>query len=96
MIGQPILAADGQQKIDPQRHDGFLDCGPWLLVGGQSLIESALYCVDQPSSCLVAKFKIPKKKFQHLHGELNLDEIKNALHSLPVNRETNLMNLIRP
>jgi len=62
LIGQPILAADGQQKIDPQRHDGFLDCGPWLLVGGQSLIESALYCVDQPSSCLVAKFKIPKKK----------------------------------
>jgi len=59
LIGQPILAADGQQKIDPQRHDGFLDCGPWLLVGGQSLIESALYCVDQP---LVAKFKISKKK----------------------------------
>jgi hypothetical protein len=58
LIGQPILAADGQQKIDPQRHDGFLDCGPWLLVGGQSLIESALYCVDQ---LLVAKFKIPKK-----------------------------------
>ena len=34
--------------------------------------------------------------FRHLHGDLNLDEIKNALHSLPVNRETNLMNLIRP
>ena len=31
-----------------------------------------------------------------MHGDLNLDEIKNALHSLPVNRETNLMNLIRP
>jgi len=59
LIGQPILAADGQQKIDPQH--GFLDCGPWLLVGGQSLIESALYCVDQPRPCLVAKFKIPKK-----------------------------------
>ena len=37
-----------------------------------------------------------KKKFRHLHGDLNLDEIKNALRLLPVNRETNLMNLIRP
>ena len=36
-----------------------------------------------------------KKKFRHLHGDLNLDEIKNALRLLPVNRETNLMNLIR-
>jgi len=34
--------------------------------------------------------------FRHLHGDLNLDEIKNALRLLPVNRETNLMNLIRP
>ena len=34
----------------------------------------------------------PKSKFQiffrHLHGDLNLDEIKNALRLLPVNRET--------
>ena len=44
-------------------------------------------------SCKVQNFK---KKIRHLHGDLNLDEIKNALHSLPVNRETNLMNLIRP
>ena len=36
-----------------------------------------------------------KKKFRHLHGDLNLDEIKNALRLLPVNREMNLMNLIR-
>jgi len=35
-----------------------------------------------------------KKKFRHLHGDLNLDEIKNTLRLLPVNRETNLMNLI--
>jgi len=45
---------------------------------------------------LIAKFKIPKKNFRHLYGELNLNEIKNALHNLPVNRETNLINLIRP
>jgi len=37
-----------------------------------------------------------KKNFRHLHGDLNIDEIKNALRLLPVNRETNLMNLIRP
>ena len=29
-----------------------------------------------------------------MHEDLNLDKIKNALHSLPVNRETNLMSLI--
>ena len=44
---------------------------------------------------LVAKFKIPKKNLAP-DGELNLDEIKKVLHSLSVNRETNLMNLIRP
>ena len=43
---------------------------------------------------LVAKFKI-LNFFWHLYAELNLDEIKNALHNLPINRETNLMNLIR-
>jgi len=36
-----------------------------------------------------------KKNFRHLHGDLNLDEIKNALRLLSVNGETNLMNLIR-
>ena len=45
--------------------------------------------------CLVPKFKIPKKKIRHLHGDLNLDEIKNTLRLLSVNGETNLMNLIR-
>ena len=44
---------------------------------------------------LVAKFKI-LNFFWHLYAELNLDEIKNALHNLLVNRETNLMDLIRP
>ena len=33
--------------------------------------------------------------FRHLHGDLNLDEINNALRLLYVNGETNLMNLIR-
>ena len=36
-----------------------------------------------------------KKKIRHLHEDLNLDEIKNALRLLSVNGETNLMNLIR-
>jgi len=36
-----------------------------------------------------------KKKFRHMHRDLNLDEIKNALRLLPVNREMNLMNLIK-
>ena len=49
-----------------------------------------------PTPCLVPKFKVPNFFFRHLHGDLNLDKIKNALHSLSVNRETNLMNLIRP
>ena len=42
------------------------------------------------------KIQISKKNFRHLHGDLNLDEIKNALRLLSVNGETNLMNLIRP
>ena len=29
-----------------------------------------------------------KKNFRHLHGDLNLDEIKNALRLLSVNGET--------
>ena len=41
------------------------------------------------------KLQNSKKKFRHLHGDLNLDEIKNALRLLYVNGETNLMNLIR-
>ena len=44
---------------------------------------------------LVAKIKIPKKNSSTRNGDLNIDEIKNALRLLPVNRETNLMNLIR-
>ena len=44
-------------------------------------------------TCLVAKTKIPIF-FRHLHRDLNLDEIKNALRLLSVNGETNLMNLI--
>ena len=41
--------------------------------------------------------KIPNSKFffRHLHGDLNLDEIKNTLRLLFVNCETNLMNLTR-
>ena len=42
-------------------------------------------------------FQIPNSKFffRHLHGDLNLDEIKNALRLLSVNGETNLMNLTK-
>ena len=56
---------------------------------------------DQPitrfSSRAVFSYKIlnSKKIFRHLHGDLNLDEIKNALRLLSINGETNLMNLIR-
>ena len=35
-----------------------------------------------------------KKKFCHMYGDLNIEEIKNALRLLSVNGETNLMNLI--
>ena len=39
-----------------------------------------------------SKIQNSKKKFRHPHGDLNLDEIKNALRLLSVNDETNLMN----
>ena len=52
---------------------------------GYSNIEAVFGCKNQNS----------KKNFRHLHGNLNLDEIKNALRLLSVNGETNLMNLIR-
>ena len=41
------------------------------------------------------KLQNSKKNFRHIYGELNLDEIKNALRLLSVNGEANLMNLIR-
>ena len=44
-------------------------------------------------SCIIQNLNFFSR---HLHGDLNLDEIKNALHNLPVNHETNLINLIRP
>ena len=53
--------------------------------------------------CSVTKIKIPKKisgicmnskkNFRHLHEDLNLDKIKNALRLLLVNREMNLIKL---
>ena len=46
-----------------------------------------------------ARVYMQKSKFQiffrHLHGDLNLNEIKNALRLLSVNRETNLMNITK-
>ena len=47
-------------------------------------------------SLFSCKIQNSKKISRHLHEGLNLDEIKNTLHSLPVNRETNLINIIRP
>ena len=57
------------------------------------MVEFRLQVSTQP----VFGYKIQnsKKNFRHLHGDLNLDEIKNALQLLSVNGETNLMNLIR-
>jgi len=49
-------------------------------------------------SCLVAIFKISKYHIEnesYMHEVLNLDEIKNKLHSSLVNCETNLMSLVR-
>ena len=54
-------------------------------VQNQTIIKPVFRCKNQNS----------KKNFRHLHGDLNLNEIKNALRLLTVNRETNLMNLIR-
>ena len=48
--------------------------------------------------CLVAKFKILNLSHQresYMHGVLNLDKIKNKLHSFLVNCETNIKSLIR-
>ena len=45
-----------------------------------------------------AKFIIPNlshRKKSYIYEVLNLDEIKNELHSLLINYETNLMSLIR-
>ena len=42
-----------------------------------------------------SKIQNSKFFFRHLHGDLNLDEIKNTLLLLSVNGETNLMNLMR-
>ena len=47
-----------------------------------------------PFSCKNQNSKIFFRHL-HLHGDLNLDEIKNAFHSLSINREKNLINLIR-
>jgi len=49
---------------------------------------------DKTNAVFSYKNQNSKKKFRHLHGDLNLDEIKNALRLLSVNGETNLMNLI--
>jgi len=47
----------------------------------------------ESSPCLDVKIKI--LNFFPAPGDFNLGEIKSALRLLPVNRETNLMNLIR-
>ena len=63
-------------------------------------VRRALF-LQEPEQRIPARaafgFKIPNFKFffRHLHGDLNLDEIKNVLRLLSVNGETNLMNLIR-
>ena len=55
--------------------------------------------VKNSGPALLGRVWFPKSKFQfffrHLHGDLNLDEIKNALRLRSVNGETNIMNLIR-
>ena len=74
---------------DPQRPDSRF---PSSITGGE------LYSPTRNHTAwAVFGFKNPNSKFffRYLHGDLNLDEIKNALRLLSVNGETNLMNLIR-
>ena len=55
-----------------------------------------MYCGALLCPSLDAKFQnYDIKCVWHMNGVLNLDEIKNYLHSLLVNYETNLMSLIR-
>ena len=39
-------------------------------------------------------FNLSHRILRHMHGALNIDENKNLLHSLLVNRETNLLSLV--
>jgi len=80
-------------KIQKVRHLQQILTKPWSLSRKKEKGKSSpaakawavFGCINQNS----------KKKIRHLHGDLNLDEIKNALRLLSVNGETNLMNLIR-
>ena len=51
-----------------------------------------------PRACLVSKKNstVPHRIFGHMHEALNIVEKNNSLHSLTVNDETNLLNLISP
>jgi len=63
----------------------------------QSLQNSNTSSMEDKFNKAVFGSQNPNSKFffRHLHGDLNLDKIKNALRLLSVNGETNLMNLIR-
>ena len=66
-----------------------------IITGGDHHASMAMLLSLLTSAVFSSQIQSSKNFFRHLHGDLNLDEIKNALHSLSVNRETNLMNLIR-
>ena len=91
-------------RVISRHHDGLSPCPKCLehAMNGKSG-RSRIRCVRETCGCVLdtcavfsCKNQNSKKNFRHLHGDLNLDETKNALRLLPVNRETNLMNLIRP
>ena len=71
----------------------ILTFGPGDLHFGNAITVAFMTQARVLFSCIIQNFNFFSR---HQHEDLNLDEIKNALHSLPVNRETNLMNLIRP
>ena len=60
----------------------------------------AALCVSLGTHCLVGllfRCKIQNSKIilRHMYEILNLNKIKNQLHDLTVNYETNLINIIR-
>ena len=86
---------------EPARTNRLLvrECGMWSRVltnGLPAKRDIEVTSVRRPSYGLGRVWMQNSKIFfRHLHGDLNLDEIKNALRLLSVNGETNLMNLIR-
>jgi len=83
----------GPIKVAPDKEAQYR----YHVVCRQTLVQINEDVPEHISIKAVFSSNVPNSKFffRHLHGDLNLDEIKNALRLLSVNGETNLMNLIR-